>query len=216
MVPLCDLSLSLFSDRLLESTTTLLPSHSHSALALLCSIGKIPHPMLEERTVALMRNIATTITECESTPYACMDVGEPRVTWRLATILRLGSFGQAAVKLMRSEEAMLEEMQSWDSEGLSALDLLSPLDSKEASTELAMGRCLATVELNTTTRAGRVMIAFEVLGALSLFPFHSIETAKNVWTQILAIEHFVSDSSPRPDTSQPRWDELRQFLHKEC
>lgn len=172
-----------------------------------------------------MSKIATIISDCPSTPVGwdfpstqCMDVGEPRVTWRLATCLRLGSFGEAAEKLMQSEEDMLDDMRSWRSKtsgSLSTLDLLSPRENQEASAELAMGRCVAKAELNTS-QVKRVEIATEVLGTLSLLPFHSSNKARSIWKQILEIEKLVSNSAPRPDTTRPRWEELRHFLAEEC
>lgn len=205
----------------------MLPTHSHSALALICRIGQIPHPKFEERTISFMSKIAATVTECSSqvvpvgawySPMsACMDVGEPRVTWRLATCLRLASFGNASSLFMQYEEGMLQEMRSWKSGvgALSALKLLSPRDSHEAEAELAMGRCLADAELHTSP-VKRAEIASEVLKAISLFPFRSRATAKNVWKQVVEIENLVSDSSLRPDVQHPRWKELRKFLATEC
>jgi hypothetical protein len=209
--------------RLLESTVSVLPTNSHSSLALLCHIGKIEHPSFENRTMALLKRIATSIKECSTTSerYSsfgtsslCMDVGEPRVTWRLATLLRLASFREESALLLEREEALLSDMRTWKSTGgLSSIELLSPRANLEATAELVTGRCLARLEIEPFL-AKQQELATEVFQALSIFPMQSLATAKHVWDQADSMEAFMNLGAR--NVLGPRWNQIRTFLGNEC
>ena len=130
--------------RLLEATVATTPTNSHSTLALVCSIGKVG---FVERTHAAAARAAGLADK--------LDVGEPRVSYRLATVLRLTGHPVAAALLCAREEAQLTAMRSWHRHRVTALRLPSRTMSDHASAELRTARWLAVVRALPALRRAR-------------------------------------------------------------
>ena len=144
--------------RLLESTVQTVPTNSHATLALICSIGKVG---FVNRTLMAVERAASLADK--------LDVGEPRITYRLATVLRLTGHPIAAALFCAREERQIDEMRSWHIYKIPGLRLPTKDMADHAAAELSTARWLAVIQalpslqrayLEAQTKCGEENVAY--------------------------------------------------------